>query len=337
MNRVVKILAIALIYCGTVFGAGFASGQEIFRFFSAYGMWGIVTAIFVGFLFSVFGWFICFRAKQFSLADGMSYFRFLFSSKIATMVSVLCSLFLAVTFCIMIAGCGTLAREHLSLRPVVGATASLALCVFIIQRKVQGLAGLNAVITPFLFLGVIAFCVLILQDAENGAVLPAWEAPGNALFSGVLYVSYNIVSVAAVLAPAAHMATTKEDAALGGLLGGILVAIPQVLMTICLALWPECQIYPLPFFTLVCSKNSVMAPLCALLLFGAMLTTAASAGVSVLAKVPKRYSHASLVSLCLLALLASFVPFDALVRVLYTAFGVCGLVVTAGIIKSIWR
>ena len=202
MSRAVTILSIALIYCGTVFGAGFASGQEIFRFFSAYGIGGMAVSVFVGFLFSFFGWFICLRAKQFSLTDGDSYFHVLFSPKLASILSALCSAFLVVTFCIMIAGCGTLAKEQLSIRPIVGALVTLFICYFIVCRKVQGLAGLNAVITPFLFLGVTVFGVLILMRAENAGVFMAHPKDsflsGKAIFSGILYVSYNMVSAAAV-------------------------------------------------------------------------------------------------------------------------------------------
>ena len=338
MSRAVTILSIALIYCGTVFGAGFASGQEIFRFFSAYGIGGITASIFVGFLFSFFGWFICFRAKQFSLGDGNAYFHFLFPPKLAKILSALCSAFLVVTFCIMIAGCGTLAQEQFSVRPLVGAVGTLFICYFIVCRKVQGLAGLNAVITPFLFLGVTVFCILIFMRAENIDVfITHKDSPflsGKAIFSGVLYLSYNMVSAAAVLAPAANMAKTEKDAALGGLLGGILVAVPLVLMSVCLVLFENVNTYPLPFFTLVREISSKLAPFCALLLFGAMLTTAASAGVSVLANVPEKGTARSALLLCLLALFVSLIPFGVLVRTMYTLFGFCGLFLLVGIAKT---
>ena len=58
VKKLLKILSIALIYCGAVFGAGFASGKEIFTFFSCYKIAGIVASVFAGFLFSFFGFFI---------------------------------------------------------------------------------------------------------------------------------------------------------------------------------------------------------------------------------------------------------------------------------------
>lgn len=336
MRRTVKILSIALIYCGTVFGAGFASGQEIFRFFSAYKMSGIVGAFFVGFLFSFFGGLVCAKAKQFSIPDVATYFEFLFPSAIAKLLSFLCSAFLVVTFCIMIAGCGTLFQEQFMVRPIIGAVASLMLCFVVIKNQVKGLAGLNAIITPFMFLGVTALCVCILKGNHVLASVPM-ENIGKASVSAVLYLSYNMVSAVAVLVPTASLARTKKDAALGGILGGILVAVPLVLMAVCLVLFPEVNIYPLPFFTLVRNAYSVMTPVCALILFGAMLTTAASAGVSVLVKVPQKYSAAYALILCGLALFASLIPFETLIQTMYTAFGISGLILMVGMVKSFLR
>ena len=40
-NEIISGIKIAFTYIGTVIGAGFASGQEILRFFSVYGAYSI--------------------------------------------------------------------------------------------------------------------------------------------------------------------------------------------------------------------------------------------------------------------------------------------------------
>lgn len=336
MRSWINILSIALIYCGTVFGAGFASGQEIVRFFSSYGWWGIAASVFVGFLFSFFGYAVCVRAKQYHLDNAAEYFDFLFTKGMSRVLRFLCVAFLVVSFCIMIAGCGTLMQEQFSLRPVFGALFSLALCYFIIKNKVNGLARLNSVITPFLFFGVTALCILCFWGgAVNYDAVPAGKAQ-SALFSGILYLSYNMVSAAAVLAPCAGLATTKREAGVGAILGGVLVGLPLVLMSSVLTLFPMHNGEQLPFFSLVCQMHGALKPACGLLLYGAMLTTAASSGVSALARVPKAYSGKSAAALCVVAFFASFIPFATLVKTMYTTFGICGLLLIAGITKSIF-
>ena len=101
-KKLLNILSIALIYCGAVFGAGFASGREIFTFFSCYKAVGIMASVFVGFLFSFFGYAVCKYAKLHKIKNADEYFKELFPKKIAGMFSVVANAFLVLSFCIMI-------------------------------------------------------------------------------------------------------------------------------------------------------------------------------------------------------------------------------------------
>lgn len=54
-NEKLGILNIALIYVGTIMGAGFASGREIWQFFGVFGNQGYIGVGFVGLLFIIIG------------------------------------------------------------------------------------------------------------------------------------------------------------------------------------------------------------------------------------------------------------------------------------------
>ncbi len=337
MRTILEILTIALIYCGTVFGAGFASGQEIFQFFSRWGIWGVVCSTFIGISFSIFGYMICFYAKKFQFQNAGDYFSFLFPKRLAKTVSFICTSFLIVTFSIMISGCGTLLYEQFSLRPIFGATASLLLCYWIIKNRVDGLARLNAILTPMMFFGVTTLCILCLPGKNTLPHNTLLHGNSQAFFSGLLYLSYNIVSAASVLVPCATVAKTPKRAGLGGVLGGILIAIPLVLLSTLLVVFPETQADALPFFALVAAKYPALRLFCAAILFSAMLTTAASAGVSVLSGSFEKQSGKRAFLLCLFAFFTSFIPFAALVATMYTLFGLCGFVLVIGICNSLFR
>ncbi len=333
----IEIISIALIYCGTVFGAGFASGQEIVGFFSSHQRWGVAVSVFVGFLFSWFGYAVCTKAKEYKRNSAKEYFGLLFPETVSKILNFICMSFLVVSFCIMITGAGTLFQEQFSIKPVFGALFSLVICYKIMKNAVYGLRWFNAVITPFMFLGVVALgCAALAQADTNAAVLESGN-PQRAAFSGILYFSYNMVSAAAVLASCASLAETKRRAGLGGALGGIFIAIPLVLLSLVLTLFPEYQGEQLPFFALICAIQPKLKPFCGVLLYSAMLTTAASSGVSVLAQTKPRFTGKYAAILCAAAFAASFVPFNVLVKTMYTAFGVCGLLLILGILKSIIR
>lgn len=327
------ILSVALIYCGTVFGAGFASGQEIVSFFSRHGIWGVIMASICGVLFAFCGGVVCSTCKTQKFLTSKAYFRFLFPKVISQAVHLISMAFLVVSFCIMITGCSSLLYQQFALKPVVGAVLSLGICYLILKYSVTGLAFFNALVTPIMFFGVIALCALVLFGGVSTSEMPT-GTPFSSAVSGGLYVSYNLVSAVAVLVPASALVKTNRQGALGGALGGVLVAIPLTLMAYILAQFSGVQGAQMPFFQLISMLYPYLAPFCALILYCAMMTTAASAGVSVISHAS---SDKSSLYLCGLAFLASFIPFDVLVKTMYTIFGVCGLLLFFGIVLSFFR
>lgn len=334
-KNLVNILSIALIYCGAVFGAGFASGREIFSFFSCYKTWGIVSSVLAGFLFSFFGYFICKYAKEKKIQNAEEYFLRLFPKNIARFFSFIINAFLVLSFCIMITGCGTLFAEQFKLPSVLGAVFSLVVCFIVLKNKVSGLEIFNFVSTPFMILGVIFLCILCFKLPKatplgnEGAVVP--------LISGLLYVSYNMVSAVAVLVSVAKIGQNARQSAFGGMLGGVLIAVPLALLSTILAYHWEVATAPMPFFWLIYSNFPILSFICSLVLYFAMMTTAVSSGVSVLANVENKKSGKYALLLCLLAFLISFLPFAQLVLTVYSAFGFIGVVLIARIFIKILR
>ncbi len=336
-NFVSDILSIALIYCGTVFGAGFASGQEIVTFFSAYNLCGILVSLLTGFLFSFFGFKICSDAFKYNFESAGEYFEFLFPKIVSRILNFICMSFLVVSFCIMITGCGALFYDQFSIRPIVGSLFSLVISYIIIKNRVGGLAWFNSLVTPFMFFGVLILSFLCALKADINNCDFHIENSAGALFSGTLYLSYNLVSAVAVLVPCARLAKTKKEAAIGGALGGLMILLPLIFMSFVLALFPDFINGQLPFFDLVRSAYPNLSFFCGIILYCAMLTTAASSGVSVVAKLGAKYSKKAALGLCIAAFLVSFVPFDTLVKSMYSMFGVCGILLVAGITLSFFR
>ncbi len=335
VKKLLKILSIALIYCGAVFGAGFASGREIFTFFSCYKMAGNIASVFAGFLFSFLGFFVCRYAKTKNITSTEEYYERLFPRMLAKIMALATNVFLVMSFSIMITGSGTLIFEQFGVPNIYGSLISLFICFFVIKNDVSGLEKFNLLATPFMMVGVLILCVLSMA-------LPAVSDIGmgesvSAAVSGLLYVSYNIVSAVAVMVSAAKIAETPRDAAIGGAMGGILIAIPLVIMSVALGRHWEVASQPLPFFSLIYNNFSRISFICGIVLYFAMLTTATSSGVAVLSGVKGRNAGKWAYILCFLAFFMSFVPFGTLVQTVYTAFGFIGIVLLIGIFIKILR
>jgi len=331
-KKLVNILSIALIYCGAVFGAGFASGREIFTFFSCYKTAGIISSIFVGFLFSFFGFAVCRYAKMKELYNTEQYFKELFPDFFAKTFGLIANVFLVLSFCIMITGCGALFFEQFKIAPIAGSLISLMICFITIKNDVSGLKYFNFLATPFMIIGIVILC--LISDKRE---MVSKENVFPAVFSGLLYISYNMVSAVAVLVSISKMARNSNEAAVGGALGGVMVAVPLLLMTEVLAANPNLCDAALPFFTLISKTFPKLAIVCAIILYLAMMTTAVSSGVSVLAGIAPKKSGKYAYLLCVLAFLTSFIPFTTLVQTVYSAFGMIGIVLIIRIFIKIFR
>ena len=334
-KKLLNILSIALIYCGAVFGAGFASGREIFSFFSCYKAWGIVASFFSGFLFSFFGYHVCRYSKRKNLDNIEQYLTELFPKCIAKFFSFIANAFLVLSFCIMITGCGTLFFEQFKIPMVFACVLSLVVCFFVIKSRVSGLEVFNFFATPFMLVGVVALCILCfklpkISDASPNEVL-------SPVISGIMYVSYNMVSAVAVLVSASKIAKTEGEAGFGGALGGAMVAIPLVLMSVILAYHWEVASFPMPFFALIHNNFMSLSIVCSVVLYFAMMTTAVSSGVSLVDNVEDKKSGKYALLLCFFAFIISFLPFAQLVLSVYSAFGVIGIALIIGIFIKILR
>ena len=330
-----NILSIALIYCGAVFGAGFASGREVFSFFSCYKTSGIVASVFVGFLFSSFGYEVSKYAKAHNIKNADEYFRELFPKYAARVFSIIANAFLVLSFCIMITGCGVLFAEQLDASPLVGVLVSLLVCFIVIKNNVSGLEKFNLLATPVMLAGVVILCLLcIALPKVSDVTADEVVAP---VVSGLLYISYNMVSAVAVLVSSAKIAKTPLQAGWGGAVGGVMIGVPLVLMSTVLAHHWEVASQPLPFFALIYENFPRLGIICWVVLYFAMLTTAVSSGVAVVENVAPQKSGRTAYLLCFLALLMSFIPFATLVQTVYSAFGFIGIALIAGIFINILR
>lgn len=333
LKNLVNILSIALIYCGAVFGAGFATGREIFSFFSCYKIWGIAAAFFSAFLFSFFGYHICRISKNKNFLNIEEYLLTIFPKSIAKTFSFVASAFLVMSFCIMITGTGTLFFEQFGVSSVFSSVMSLVLCYIVIKKRVTGLERFNLIATPIMLIGVIILSLMCLKLPKTTPLES--DEVAMPLLSGILYVSYNMVSAVAVLISASKIAQNERQAALGGMWGGVMVGIVLLLLSVVLAHHWEVAAYQMPFFALVHNNFPHISVLCSVVLYLAMMTTAVSSGVSLLDNISAAKSGKYTFFLCVLAFFISFLPFSELVLSVYSTFGLMGIALIIGITVKI--
>lgn len=151
MERLGRMLVIAFIYIGTVVGAGFASGQEIWFFFSRYqeyGTWGLLLS---GVIFAVLG----VKAMEWGRRIGAGSYRDFFAGVVGRQYAFFCDLmltvFLFLLIGIMLAGAGAVTAAF-GWGRALGTWVAVFGAMVALIKPLTGLKGVNSLVVPLLCL-----------------------------------------------------------------------------------------------------------------------------------------------------------------------------------------
>ncbi len=199
-----KIFKIVFVIIGTLIGAGFASGQEIYVFFYAYGVKGLVGLAVSTLLMS----FVIYKVLMIVKTVQVENYKELLDvitksgkSKIKIIISYIINIFVLITFFIMIAGFGAYFEEQLKINHIIGSSLLALICFFIFQKDIQGVVRVNELIVPF----VIVF-IILLGSLNIGTAMKNFNSLEIAkigefkwLISSILYAGYNSILLIPVL------------------------------------------------------------------------------------------------------------------------------------------
>ncbi|MDI3270043.1 MAG: hypothetical protein QJR00_04995, partial [Bacillota bacterium] len=182
-------MTVAAILVGTVVGAGYASGRELWEFYAAYGPVGLFSSFATGLLIGFAGYRALSRSP-----DARSYASFSagWPSSLALALDAVGTLFLVVTLAATIAAAAALASSIRGL----GFTQGLLLFAFLIGllslRGVRSLAPVHGLLVPYI---ILFFITLLIK--EGSLALPERE-PSPALpfpfvWAAILYAAYNFL------------------------------------------------------------------------------------------------------------------------------------------------
>lgn len=315
---------------GTMIGAGYASGRELWQFF---GEESALAIIIFTFLFMVCLYVIMTISYNYQTNHYMPVLESLIGKKIAVLYDGMIFLFLFSTTMVMIAGGGA-ALEVLRL-PYWGGIAFISVClVGIFFGGKNGLVIMNALVIPLLVLFLLGLLIRYANGAEH-TLSVNWQKQSNwhAAFS---FTSLNIVSLLAVLGGVGGSIKSKQEiwvATIGSglVLGTLSFLYNQSLLQIA----HEIALYEIPLFALLKNDPYIITIAMSCLLWIAIFTTAASGLFGLITRLKNKFKG----PLWLLALIitCSMIPlttlgFSTLVAVLYPIYGVLNLYVLAAIL-----
>lgn len=216
------IFKIAGIYTAIILGAGFASGQEIFTFFTRYKIKGFYGIAISGFIFSFIGYAILEIAYQKKITSSAQFIKLLFGN-ISYIAEFINQIFLFILYFTMLSATGATLNQEFNLPYIFGIVLMAILCLIFCLAGTNFIAKINFLISPILFIGSIFIGLYIIIKHESMPVFFAQNK--NWLKSAILYPSYNIITGICVLVPIINTLSDKKNGKYGAILGGIFMSI----------------------------------------------------------------------------------------------------------------
>lgn len=333
-----NILKNVLVIIGTVIGAGFASGQEIYLFFNKYGQMGIFGIIISSFLTGT----IIYKTFQIIKSKNIkTYAQFLealsLNKKLNKIVQIMIQAFLLVSFYIMVAGFAAYFKQEFNVLIFMPAIIMAILCYITFINDTKGIVYINTILVPFLcificYLGIknINFSLNYLENTQNNYYKYGW------LFSSILYASYNSILLIPILIELANYTNMKKITKKVSICCGSILAILGGILFLLLARGSN-YIYSLelPLIEITKQFSNVHSIVYGGIILIAIFTTAISSGYGFLKNLPKTKYKKAIVIICASSILVAPIGFSRLVSILYPIFGVLGIIqVVALFVKS---
>lgn len=320
-------MSIAFTYVGTLVGAGFASGQEIKKYFADFGVWGIIGLFVASFLFFCLGKKIMILCKEKDIGTYDKLLKVLSNNTLAKIFDFFITLFLIGTLTTMGAGLGSLLEQVFSIPIWIGSLILMLFTIFIVKRGINEIAHINIIIVPILILVTIIVSVSSIKDfnvvyfVQNTSII-------QGAFSSVLYVAYNIVMAISILPALAHV-VDKRELIKGTMWSGIIIGALGVLIYLALVTnYDIIQNVEIPLALL--SNRFIGFYIITFIL--EVFSTAVSSLYGVYTRVNK--SNTILYIISLFAYFFSLFGFSNLITYLYGVMGVIGVFMLLILLKG---
>jgi uncharacterized membrane protein YkvI len=324
-------IKIAALFTAVILGAGFASGQELLRYFASFGPMGVAGLVLAGIIFALAGWATLDICRVNVITDYSGLMRHLLGERLAAIFEWLVAAFLLVLLAAMLAASGAAGAQSLGLPHTVGVAVMGALCLIVMLAGLQFLVNVNTVLAPLMVTaGIVLGLYTFFNRTVQAAAMPSAHTATGWLMAAVVYASYNMVTGVPVLASASRLVTSGKDARRGGVWGGGAMTLLGICMTLpLLVYYAQVKSVEIPFMVIIWQYGKYFSGLYLFLLVSAIFTTAVSNAYALsdwcCSRFPKAPRKSVALTVCLLGVAGAQLGFSNIVGYVYPAFGLLGV------------
>ena len=328
MKNIIKII---MVIIGTIIGAGFASGKEIYNFFFIYGKYGFFGIILTGILNGIIIYktlIICKNNNINNYEDFLKIINYKYP-KLNEIIKTIVIFFLIFSFYIMVAGFSSYMKLEFNINKFISAIIFLIITYFILNKNIQGLLKINIILVPFIILLIIYLGINSYPDIMQNMWKLEIKNNFKWILDSLIYTSYNAIILIPILISLKKYIKNKKELIFISFISLIIIILLALFIFICLL---SGNIYikfsDMPMIEVVKKYGNIIKYLYGLVIIVAIFTSTISTGYSLLENISKNKKEYNkyLILLCISAIFISNIGFSNLVTIVYPIFGLFGLI-----------
>lgn len=337
---VLRVITYAGAIIAFLIGSGFATGQEILQYYASYGFWGVFgtgSLVLVLISYVAVEFFLTGRREQFEKPSGVFYHYC--GKYLGTFFDFFSILFVFLSFTVMISGAGAVFEEYYGLSKFIGGIALAAVVGLTVWFGLTSLVDIIGKIGPVIVIVAIALGVYgIMRDPEGiatgNAILPSLDvtqASSNWFLSGLSYVGFCMLWLAAFLSALGKTVKNRREATAGGLVGGIAFSLACMVVGLgLLANMAEVFDAEIPMLVLASSLGPWVGALISVMILAGIYTTAIPLLWTVSARFfddkTAKFKYLTIGLAALGTVIGLVLPFSQMVNIVYVINGYVGII-----------
>lgn len=328
MKNVIKIV---MVIIGTLIGAGFASGREIYLFFLKFGKLGLVGITFSSILTAIIIYKTLKIVKEKNiinynnLLENMN----LKNKKIIFFIKNIVTIFLLISFYIMVAGFGAYMKQIYKIETYISTIIFIIFCYFIFKKSLKGMIKINEILIPFLLFFILYLGIKNVPYLIQSKVIFEIDTISNKwLVNSILYTSYNsIILIPVLVTMNKYLKSNKQIKNISIISAIIIIVLSFSIFGLLLKGQFFIKELELPLIQISLEFGKIFSYIYGFVIIVSIFTSAISTGYSFLQNVSKnkKQYNRNLILICVSSIFISNIGFSNLVELLYPLFGILGI------------
>ncbi|MBO5005276.1 MAG: hypothetical protein J6D03_08610 [Clostridia bacterium] len=366
-----SVLKVIFVIMGTLIGAGFASGKEIYIFFNKYGICGIIGILISGLILGILIYKVFnILVKQKDIHEYNQLLNYIFYNRInnkgnmyksgrsnenknnkickfneykngriniVKYINYTINIFLIISFYIMVAGFSSYFKQEYNISIYTTSTIFALLCYITLRNNIEGIIKISSLLVPIIIVFILNLGSKNFSLAINQIVNMNFF--GNkfieSVISSVLYASYNSIILIPVLISLKKYINNKNKIWIGFFTTLIIIILSMFVYIILLKANVNIIKLDLPLIYIVKRFGKIYEYMYGAVIIISIFTSALSASYSFLkncSKTKKGYNKL-LILMCVTSIFIASIGFSELVNILYPIFGILGIIQIYYILK----